>query len=136
MVRNIDALGAWKILSEVKHSALIDVRTAEEWKFTGVPDLKSLGEKMVLISWQLYPDMSINGNFLEKMQNLFPNKQTSLLYLCRSGFRSFEAASSMYNNGYLASYNISDGFEGNLDNQSHRNSTSGWKWSNLPWRQS
>ena len=53
--------------------------------------------------------------------------------LLRSGFE--ETAEAATAAGIGPSYNILDGFEGNLDEQKHRGAT-GWRAIGLPWTQS
>ncbi|MCC8399033.1 MAG: palindromic element RPE2 domain-containing protein [Rickettsia endosymbiont of Platyusa sonomae] len=50
-----------------------------------------------------------------------------LLFLCRSGGRSHEAAQFASTLGYKECYNIIDGFEGGTNG-------AGWKQNNLPWQ--
>jgi len=63
------------------------------------------------------------------------DRNAPVLFLCRSGARSRAAAIAMTRAGYTRAYNISGGFEGDLDGQRHRGGTNGWKASGLPWRQ-
>ena len=58
-----------------------------------------------------------------------------VIFLCRSGNRSIGAAEAATEVGIAPSYNVLDGFEGNLDDQKHRGGT-GWKAIGLPWTQS
>ena len=134
-MKEIDSKKAWEILSKIENSALIDVRTAEEWKFVGVPDLESIKKRVVFISWRMYPDMVINDSFMGRIKCTFVNKGAPLLLLCRSGTRSCEAALAMLQEGYTNCHNIGDGFEGKLSNKYHRNTSNGWKFNNLPWIQ-
>ena len=60
---------------------------------------------------------------------------TTVVFLCRSGNRSIGAAEAATEAGIAPSYNVLDGFEGNLDEHRHRGGT-GWKAVGLPWRQS
>ncbi|MBQ4875048.1 MAG: rhodanese-like domain-containing protein [Rickettsiaceae bacterium H1] len=117
----------------MKNSFLIDVRTEEEWKFVGVPNLEQIEKKVCCLSWRLYPEMKINQNFIEKISGMFADKQTPLLFICRSGYRSLEAASMVLREGYRTCYNIKDGFEGDLDRKNRRNNINGWKFNDLPW---
>jgi len=64
------------------------------------------------------------------------DKDTPLLFLCRSGVRSAAAARAMTAAGYSTCLNVSDGFEGPMDAQGKRGSQAGWKAAGLPWRQS
>lgn len=135
MITNISSTQAWEMLSTNKTAELIDVRTQEEWKFTGIPNLKPIKKTAILLSWQEYPDMKTNRNFISTINNIFMNKNTPILLLCRSGYRSHQAALSIFAEGYSNCYNIIDGFEGKIDHNSHRNCTEGWKYEDLPWLQ-
>ena len=58
-----------------------------------------------------------------------------MLFLCRSGVRSIAAAQAATAAGITPAYNITEGFEGPLDDAGHRGGA-GWKATGLPWRQS
>ena len=58
-----------------------------------------------------------------------------VVFLCRSGNRSVGAAEAATAAGIAPSYNVSDGFEGDLDEHKHRGVT-GWRAVGLPWTQS
>ena len=58
-----------------------------------------------------------------------------VVFLCRSGNRSIGAAEAATEAGIAPSYNVLDGFEGDLDEDRHRGAT-GWKAVGLPWKQS
>ena len=126
---------AWKILSERKDAVLIDVRTRPEWNFVGLPDLESLAKKPALIEWQVFPSMQPNPDFVTALSGALANKDTPLLFLCRSGARSAAAAKAMTAAGYSTCLNVADGFEGPLDAEAKRGSAGGWKAAKLPWRQ-
>lgn len=122
------------------NSLLIDVRTGEEFAFVGVVNANEISNRLALISWKILPDMSENPNFandLEKStKTVSQNKDDLKLYfLCKSGARSKEAAIYCQNIGYKNCYNVANGFEGDLDENSRRGNINGWKASNLPWRQ-
>jgi rhodanese-related sulfurtransferase len=126
---------AWNILSSDEKAVLIDVRTAPEWSFVGVPDLGSLGKQVVRQSWQNYPRMEIDPDFAAQLSAAIADRDAPLLFLCRSGARSRSAAMAMTQVGYRRCYNIATGFEGNHDQERHRGSAAGWKADGLPWVQ-
>lgn len=126
---------AWKILSEHKDAVLIDVRTRAEWNYVGLPDLDTLAKKAALIEWQTFPSMQPNPEFVAALSGAFADKETPLLFLCRSGARSAAAAKAMTAAGYSTCLNVADGFEGPLDAQAKRGASGGWKATGLPWRQ-
>jgi rhodanese-related sulfurtransferase len=127
---------ALSILNQHSNSYLIDVRTIPEWSFVGIPSLSSYNKEVIFLSWQVYPDMSINPRFIEKLSEIIPNRDCHLLFLCRTGGRSHHAALAAMQFGYQNCYNIINGFEGDHDISGHRGNINGWKASNLPWEQS
>ena len=126
---------AWKILSERGDPALIDCRTRPEWNFVGLPDLAAIGKQPILLEWQSFPSMQQNPDFVATLAGAVANRETPLLFLCRSGVRSAAAAKAMTAAGYSTCLNVADGFEGPLDAQARRGSAKGWKAAGLPWRQ-
>ncbi len=126
---------AWQILKDRQDSYLVDVRTAAEWHYVGGPNLKPVGKDVIKVEWRLLPTMERNPNFINDVRKMIDNMNAEIFFLCRTGGRSQEAAIEMTKAGYLNSYNIAFGFEGDLDNSSQRGKTSGWKAEKLPWRQ-
>lgn len=126
---------AWKLLSDDPAAVLVDVRTEAEWRFVGVPDLTSLGRRALFIEW-VRQDGSLNENFVEELTSsgCKPGSRP-VVFLCRSGNRSIGAARAATAAGIEPSYNVLDGFEGDLDEHGHRGRT-GWKAVGLPWKQS
>jgi rhodanese-related sulfurtransferase len=57
-----------------------------------------------------------------------------VIFLCRSGNRSIGAAEAATEAGITPSYNVIDGFEGQLDGNNHRGGN-GWRALGLPWKQ-
>ncbi len=127
---------AWKLLSDNPQAVLVDVRTDAEWRFVGVPDLSSLGREVVYIEWNR-TDGQRNENFLAELSEKVPGngEDRPVVFLCRSGNRSISAAEAATEAGIAPSYNVLDGFEGQLDNAGHRGG-SGWRATGLPWKQS
>ena len=128
---------AWELLAADPAARLVDVRTAPEWSFVGRADLQQLGKSAVLLSWQVYPQMAVDGDFPAKLaQGLRDtDKAAPVLFLCRSGARSKAAAIAMTAAGYSRCYNIAGGFEGDKDGSGHRNAVGGWRFAGLPWVQ-
>ena len=131
----IEARDAWRILEQDKDAVLIDVRTDAEWAFVGVANLGAMGKTAVHLSWQLYPDMTVDAQFCDKLERVGMSHDTPLLFMCRSGARSRAAAQAMAARGFSRCYNIADGFEGDCDEQNHRGTINGWKAADLPWAQ-
>lgn len=130
---------AWAILERDAGSILIDVRTAAELAFVGVPDLSSIGKRPVLVEWQTFPDSRLNTAFVDRITEALvaigASKSSELLFICRSGGRSLTAARAMATAGYVRCRNVADGFEGPLDSERHRGRLAGWKAKGLPWAQ-
>lgn len=133
---------AWQILEENSSAMLIDVRTRAEWGFVGVPDLSEVGRSTVFVEWASYPNMSANPQFVaEVMEAIGDNTPNMLLFICRSGARSFRAATIIAEHfkrieEQAQCLNVAEGFEGDLDPKGHRGSHNGWKARGLAWRQS
>lgn len=136
---DVDSQRAFDALSKEPKALLIDVRTQAEWTFVGVPDLRSLHKEAAFVEWQSFPPNGPNPEFARQVSDLLGKKEldydTPIYFLCRSGARSQAAAKVMTQAGYTHCYNISDGFEGALNADSHRGAQSGWKASGLPWIQ-
>ena len=119
---------------------LVDVRTVAEWNFVGLPDLASIGRNVHCVEWQNFPAMAPNPDFVRETSGALAaagaEKETPVLFLCRSGARSRAAAMAMTRAGYHKAFNIADGFEGDLDAKRHRGKSKGWKALGLPWKQS
>lgn len=136
---DIDVRQAWDMLAADPKAQLIDVRTAAEWTYVGLPDLAPLGRQVHAVEWQSFPSGEINPDFVriagEEMKRAGAPNDAPLLFLCRSGARSKAAAIAMTRAGFTRAYNIAGGFEGNLDGEGHRGNVNGWKALGLPWRQ-
>lgn len=126
---------AWRLLDDDPNAVLVDVRTDAEWRFVGVPDLSPLSRDAVFIEWNR-TDGTRNEGFVDdlKAAGITPGERP-VVFLCRSGNRSISAAEAATEAGIGPSYNILDGFEGDLDEHKHRGRT-GWKAVGLPWKQS
>jgi rhodanese-related sulfurtransferase len=132
---DVDSRQALEILRDSPNAVLVDVRSAPEWEFVGRPDLSDLGRDPVLISWQTFPGMTRNPDFISAVRAAGVREDQVVLLLCRSGQRSKHAAIALTEDGYQHCFNISDGFEGPKDAAGHRNTVSGWRASGLPWAQ-
>lgn len=142
IVDEVDPATAYELLQSRPDTALVDVRTRAEWSFVGVPDLEATGRPLWLVEWVRFPDMTRNAAFLDELAaRMGDSPPGRLLFICRSGSRSMAAAravaAALEGEGIAAHCtNVAEGFEGDLDAEGHRGSTSGWKTRGLPWRQS
>ena len=55
--------------------------------------------------------------------------------ICRSGNRSEKAGIQLLEAGLSNIHHISDGFEGDRDDNNHRGTLNGWRYYGLPWEQ-
>jgi rhodanese-related sulfurtransferase len=134
---DISVADAWEMLKSDPAAQLVDVRTAAEWNYVGLPDLSSLGRKTLAVEWQSFPSGTPNAAFVgEAAQALgATTPDSAVLFLCRSGVRSRAAAIAMTRAGFTRAYNIAGGFEGDLNGERHRGKSNGWKAAGLPWKQ-
>lgn len=126
----------YRLLTDDPYAVLVDVRTRAEWSYVGLPDLGGLGRDVVRVEWVGFPDGARNESFLDELAAAGVPPQHPVAFLCRSGVRSRAAAEAATAAGYQRAYNVSDGFEGGLDESGHRGLAAGWKAEGLPWRQS
>ena len=128
---DIDPKATYQMLQEDPQAVVIDVRTQAEWAYVGGPAI----ERLIRLSWQVFPEMQVDEQFVEKLDGANLPKDTQIFLLCRSGVRSAAAATALTAAGYVNCYNISAGFEGDKDADGHRGNVNGWKHDGLPWVQ-
>ncbi|GGY27066.1 rhodanese-like domain-containing protein [Paludibacterium paludis] len=116
------------LAGHMESARIVDVRSAAEWQFVGVvPDA-------VRIELKTWPGMQPNPNFDAQLTHQV-DKEAVVMFLCRTGGRSDEAASRASALGFTAAFNIQEGFEGRPDGEQHRGTVDGWKARGLPWVQ-
>ncbi len=98
---------AYNILQSAPGSKLVDVRSRAEL------DLVGRVANSVNIEWASYPGMKLNPYFIAQLEQQV-DKESLILFICRSGGRSHHAAIAATNAGFADCYNILEGFEGNL----------------------
>jgi len=120
---------AYQILQSAPGAKLVDVRSRAELDWVGrVPGA-------VEIEWASYPGMKKNPDFLAAIEQQV-DKESLVLFLCRSGQRSNGAATIATQAGFTDCYNILEGFEGDKSPNGQRNVLNGWRVAQLPWEQS
>ena len=121
---------AHNFLQTVDNAVLIDVRTK--------PELQYVGRlyKAVEIEWMSWPDMHVNEEFINQLKATGMTEDQPVLFICRSGVRSHNAALTAQANGFQQVYNVIEGFEGDPDAEQRRSKVNGWRYHGLPWYQS
>lgn len=118
---------AWA-LHQAGDAVLVDVRTAEERKFVGhVPET-------LHVAWATGTSFTRNPRFVRELEAK-TGKSVAVVLLCRSGNRSAQAAEAAAKAGFALVFNVTEGFEGELDEAGHRGSNNGWRFHGLPWVQ-
>ncbi len=119
---------AWQLWKSKPGAQLVDVRTRAEWDWVGrIPGT-------IEIELLSYPGNRPNPAFADELRQKVAT-DAPVLFICRSGGRSHNAAMIAMQAGYAESYNVLEGFEGDRDAQGHRNMVGGWRAAGLPWTQ-
>jgi rhodanese-related sulfurtransferase len=105
---------------------LVDVRTQAELELVGrVPNALN-------IEWATYPGMVKNQDFAKQLTDKV-DKNLTVIFLCRTGGRSHNAAVVAEQLGFNKAYNMLEGFEGEANELKQRTMVNGWKHAGLPW---
>ena len=120
---------AYELMRSAPGAKLVDVRTRAEIDWVG----RVSGA--VEIEWANYPGMKQNPNFMAALEQQV-NKESLVMFLCRSAHRSHGAAMVATQAGYANCFNILEGFEGDKNPNNQRNALNGWRVAGLPWEQS
>jgi len=120
---------AFQIMQSAPGATLVDVRTRAELDWVGrIPDA-------VTVEWVTYPGMNPNPHFITQLEQTV-DKESLVMFICRSGARSHNAAIAAMQAGYTDCYNVLEGFEGDKNPDAQRNALNGWRAAELPWEQS
>ena len=120
---------AYRVLQEHAQAQLVDVRSRAELDWVGrIPGATE-------IELRSYPGMQPNPHFFDQLTNQV-DRSLPVLFICRSGARSNQAAAMAADMDFAECYNILEGFEGDRDENGQRGKASGWKAAGLPWVQS
>ena len=120
---------AHEVLHLAPGARLVDIRTRAELDWVGrIPGA-------IEIEWQTYPGNHPNQNFLAQLKQAV-DRESLLLFICRSGGRSNAAAKAATEAGLPDCYNVLEGFEGDKNVSGQRNRVGGWRFAGLPWQQS
>ncbi|CAK0755449.1 Rhodanese domain protein [Gammaproteobacteria bacterium] len=137
IINSLTPRQSFEFLQQNPLSILIDCRSSMEFLFVGHP----VGA--VHVAWIDEPTWDINPNFVAEVRKVIQGRTSSnhqvednpLLLICRSGKRSLDAGKALLQAGFHALYNITEGFEGDLDDKHQRGNANGWRFHGLPWEQ-
>jgi rhodanese-related sulfurtransferase len=144
----LTAIEAYDLIKKDNQNTLfIDVRTQAELAFVGAPLMIDANIPYEIIEdWNQWDDkgktfkMSVNQDFIRAFEKRILdkglNKQSTVILMCRSGYRSASAVNLLANLGYKNVYNLIDGFEGDTASSGPKKGQrviNGWKNSDLPW---
>jgi len=128
---DVDPPQAWA-LAHAGQAVLVDVRSAEEHHFVGhVPG-------SLLVPWATGMALTRNPRFVQELEAElagYGGRDAAVLLLCRSGKRSVFAAQAATAAGFRHAFNVTEGFEGEIDAHRQRGGQDGWRLHGLPWVQ-
>ena len=137
-VNILSATQAAELLEQDPQAVFIDVRSHMEYLFIGHP------KGAINIPWIDEPDWVINPDFVRELRQLLlgglvhdvsTSHGVPVILICRSGKRSVEAGNLLLSEGFENVYSVTEGFEGELDDEHHRSTLGGWRYEGLPWEQ-
>ena len=128
-MKHLTPVEAHAFLQAHPDAVLIDCRTEMEFFYVGHP----VGA--VHVAWHEPPDWEANPDFAKQVLHETGNKDKPVLLICRSGKRTLDAGHALEAGGFADVTNVLTGFEGDLDDNFHRNTVNGWRVDGLPWEQ-
>lgn len=130
-MRHLLPTAAHALLQEQPQALFIDCRSTIEYYFVGHPP------GAIHVAWNDGEDWEVNPDFVAEVVRLADGDRTRpVLLICRSGQRTLEAAAALDAAGFADVINVVHGFEGDRDENLHRNTLNGWRVDGLPWEQS
>jgi rhodanese-related sulfurtransferase len=130
-MEHLEPKAAHDFLQKNPDAVFIDCRSEMEFMFVGHP----VGAMMV--PWYDGAEWDLNPHFVGQVKKLAGANFRSrpIVLICRSGNRTLEAGNALEAAGFQRVVNVLHGFEGDLDENHHRNSRNGWRVAGLPWQQ-
>ena len=130
-MKQLEPKQAADFLRSSPEALFVDCRSEMEYLFVGHP----VGA--IHVAWNDGPDWDVNPHFVGQVKKLAGTNHARrpIVLICRSGNRSQEAGEALERAGFSAVYNVTHGFEGELDERHQRNTSSGWRFEGLPWEQ-
>lgn len=128
---------AYQLVHDDPRAVLIDIRSNMEFLFVGHP------KGAVHVPWIDEPDWEVNPHFVTEVRQVMlggvvcegEEGCAPVILICRSGKRSLDAGKKLLEAGFKEVYHVTEGFEGELDDDHHRSSLGGWRFHGLPWEQ-
>lgn len=117
---------AYALISRDSNVVLVDVRSRAELELVGRVPVATH------VEWAFYPGMVANADFAAQLQAQV-DKSRTVIFMCRTGGRSHNAALLAQQLGYGNAYNMIEGFEGQANALKQRTLIDGWKHAGLPW---
>jgi len=127
-VKHLQPKEAFEFLKQNPNSIFVDCRSEMEYLFVGHP------AGAILVPWNDGPNWEVNPDFVAHVKKA-ASVDRSIVLICRSGNRSLDAGRALEEAGFTHVYNVLHGFEGELDENHHRNAKTGWRYDGLPWEQ-
>ena len=128
---HLEPKAAYDFLKSNPDTLFVDCRSEMEYMFVGHP----IGAMM--IPWYDGAEWEKNPHFVGQVKKLAGAnfEKRPIVLICRSGNRTIEAGEALERAGFRRVINVLYGFEGELDQDHHRNSRNGWRVDGLPWEQ-
>lgn len=117
---------AYALISQDADAVLVDVRSRAELELVGRVPVATH------VEWAFYPGMVANTEFAAQLLAQV-DKSRTVVFMCRTGGRSHNAALLAQQLGYSKAYNMVEGFEGEANELKQRTLINGWKHAGLPW---
>lgn len=127
---------AYEIIQSNSKAILVDIRSNMEYLFVGHP------RGAIHIPWIDEPDWVVNPDFVKEIRQVLlggvsekANEDPPVILICRSGKRTVDAGNLLIKSGIHYVAHVTEGFEGDLDENHHRSTIGGWRFRGLPWVQ-
>jgi rhodanese-related sulfurtransferase len=129
-MRHLTPREAWALIQRQPDALFVDVRMEIESLYVGRPP------GVENIPWYEYPDLTPDpAAFAAAVEREAGSKDRTVVLICRSGKRTVDAGQALEAAGFGDVVNVLHGFEGELNDQFHRSSSTGWRFDGLPWEQ-
>ena len=71
---DLDPQQTFQKMQDDPQAVMIDVRTQAEWAYVGLPAV----ERLIRLSWQEFPAMQVNENFVSQLEQAGLPKDTQI----------------------------------------------------------